>query len=83
MGHLDEELVPHALRKSAVTVVADGLGIEGAAQFTGHKRPRVTEQYYAKRAVQAPDTSMVLGKLQRIRLESGVVVDISDRRRAE
>ncbi len=64
---LDEELVPHALRKSAVTAVADALGIEGAAQFAGHKRSRVTEQYYAKRAVQAPDTSMVLGSLQRPR----------------
>lgn len=34
---LDEELVPHALRKSAVTAVADALGIEGAARFAGHK----------------------------------------------
>jgi integrase len=61
---LNSELVPHALRKSAVTVVADALGIEGAAQFAGHKRSRVTEQYYAKRAVQAPDTSHALGALQ-------------------
>ncbi|MGW9632219.1 tyrosine-type recombinase/integrase [Agromyces sp. NPDC055520] len=71
---LDEELVPHALRKSAVTAVADALGLEGAAQFAGHKRSRVTEQYYAKRAVQAPDTSMVLGRLQRtLRAHSEVV----------
>ncbi|WP_157009135.1 tyrosine-type recombinase/integrase [Agromyces laixinhei] len=70
---LDEELVPHALRKSAVTAVADALGIEGAAQFAGHKRSRVTEQYYAKRAVQAPDTFQVLGALQRSRTGSEVV----------
>lgn len=80
-AHLDEELVPHALRKSAVTVVADALGIEGAAQFAGHKRSRVTEQYYAKRAVQAPDTSMVLGSLQRPRPETVPVVNF-DRRRS-
>ncbi len=79
---LDEELVPHALRKSAVTAVADALGIEGAAQFAGHKRSRVTEQYYAKRAVQAPDTSVVLGSLQRSQLESGTVVNIDRGRRA-
>ncbi|WP_159600461.1 tyrosine-type recombinase/integrase [Agromyces humi] len=79
---LDEELVPHALRKSAVTAVADALGIEGAAQFAGHKRSRVTEQYYAKRAVRAPDTSVVLGSLQRPRAESSEVVHIERGRRA-
>lgn len=73
---LDEKLVPHALRKSAVTAVADALGIEGAARFAGHKRSRVTEQYYAKRAVQAPDTSQVLGALQR-RRASGEVFNIN------
>jgi integrase len=61
---IDEELVPHALRKSAVTAVSDALGLEAAARFAGHKRSRVTEQYYAKRAIDAPDTSEVLGKLQ-------------------
>lgn len=78
---LDEELVPHALRKSAVTAVADALGIEGAAQFAGHKRSRVTEQYYAKRAVQAPDTSQVLGALQRA-TTSGEVVGINEKHAA-
>lgn len=61
---IDDELVPHALRKSAVTAVSDALGLEAAARFAGHKRSRVTEQYYAKRAIDAPDTSDVLGKLQ-------------------
>jgi integrase len=61
---IGDELVPHALRKSAVTTVSDALGLEAAARFAGHKRSRVTEQYYAKRAVDAPDTSEVLGQLQ-------------------
>lgn len=61
---IDYELVPHALRKSAVTAVSDALGLEAAARFAGHKRSRVTEHYYAKRAIDAPDTSEVLGPLQ-------------------
>jgi integrase len=61
---IGDELVPHALRKSVVTTVSDALGLEAAARFAGHKRSRVTEQYYAKRAVDAPDTSEVLGQLQ-------------------
>lgn len=77
---LEQELVPHALRKSAVTAVADALGIEGAAQFAGHKRSRVTEQYYAKRAVMAPDTSAVLGALQQSRRQEGAVLDMAARR---
>ncbi|MGX5697163.1 tyrosine-type recombinase/integrase [Agromyces soli] len=77
---IGEELVPHALRKSAVTAVADALGIEGAAQFAGHKRSRVTEQYYAKRAVQAPDTSAVLGSFQRSMHKQGDVVDLESAR---
>ena len=77
---LEQELVPHALRKSAVTAVADALGIEGAAQFAGHKRSRVTEQYYAKRAVLAPDTSTVLGALQQARQQDGAALDTAARR---
>lgn len=77
---LEPELVPHALRKSAVTAVADALGIEGAAQFAGHKRSRVTEQYYAKRAVLAPDTSTVLSALQQARQQDGAVLDMAARR---
>jgi len=64
-AEIDDRLVPHALRKSAVTAVSDELGLEAAARFAGHKRSRVTEQYYAKHAIDAPDTSEVLGGLQR------------------
>lgn len=77
---LERELVPHALRKSAVTAVADALGIEGAAKFAGHKRSRVTEQYYAKHAVQAPDTSNVLSALQQVRQPDSSVLDMTARR---
>lgn len=77
---LERELVPHALRKSAVTAVADALGIEGAAKFAGHKRSRVTEQYYAKHAVQAPDTSTVLSALQQFRQQDRSVLDMTARR---
>ncbi|MEI9512454.1 tyrosine-type recombinase/integrase [Agromyces sp. CCNWLW213] len=77
---LEQELVPHALRKSAVTAVADALGIEGAAQFAGHKRSRVTEQYYAKRAVLAPDTSTVLGVLQQAPQRHRALIALSARR---
>jgi integrase len=77
---IDEELVPHALRKSAITAVSDALGLEAAAQFAGHKRSRVTEQYYAKRAIDAPDTSEVLGKLQGGPKEPAPVVEVDEER---
>lgn len=73
---IDDELVPHALRKSAVTAVADALGLEAAARFAGHKRSRVTEQYYARRAIDAPDTSEVLGHLQGAPKEPAPVLEV-------
>jgi integrase len=77
---IDDELVPHAFRKSAVTAVSDALGLEAAARFAGHKRSRVTEQYYAKRAIDAPDTSGVLGRLQGGPKESAAVVEMGAER---
>lgn len=78
---IDSELVPHALRKSAVTAVSDDLGLEAAARFAGHKRSRVTEQYYAKRAIDAPDTSEVLGQLQESPQQLTTVLEIGEERR--
>lgn len=60
---LPEGYVPHALRRSVATQVADELGLEAAAKLLGHKRSRVTEQHYAKRRVQTPDVTNVLGQL--------------------
>ncbi|GAA1817324.1 tyrosine-type recombinase/integrase [Agromyces neolithicus] len=77
---IDDELVPHALRKSAVTAVSDALGLEAGARFAGHKRSRVTEQYYAKRAVDAPDTSEVLGQLQGGPKNPGRVLEVDKER---
>lgn len=78
-AEIDDRLVPHALRKSAVTAVSDELGLEAAARFAGHKRSRVTEQYYAKRAIDVPDTSEVLGGLQRTRWRQSEVASILER----
>lgn len=52
---LPGDYVPHALRKSVSTEVANELGLEAAAKFAGHARSRVTEQHYAKRDLTAPD----------------------------
>ncbi|WP_447943011.1 tyrosine-type recombinase/integrase [Microbacterium aurum] len=52
---LPNDYVPHALRKSVGTVVANRIGLEQTALLLGHERSRVTEQYYAKRTRETPD----------------------------
>jgi len=60
---LSEEYVPHALRRTVASTVADAMGLESAARLLGHKRSRVTEQFYAKRHAQTPDATGLLGGL--------------------
>ncbi|WP_243073732.1 site-specific integrase [Microbacterium sp. SS28] len=52
---LPKDYVPHALRRSVGTVVANRIGLEQTALLLGHERSRVTEQYYAKRTRETPD----------------------------
>jgi len=62
---LPEELVPHVFRKTVATTIADDPegGLDKAAQILGQRRSRVTEQFYAKRRVLAPDVRPALDKL--------------------
>lgn len=57
---LPDDYVPHALRRSVGTAVANTMGLEAAAGLLGHERSRVTEQSYAKRAKEAPDVRAIL-----------------------
>lgn len=57
---LDESFVPHALRKNVGTQVANLMGLEAAAGVLGHARSRVTEAFYAKRELRAPDARAIL-----------------------
>jgi hypothetical protein len=77
---IDDDLVPHSQRKSAVTAVPDALGLEAAARFAGHKRSPVTEHYHAKRAIDAPDASEVLGQLQGSQQKPAPVLKVDKKR---
>jgi integrase len=57
---LPKDYVPHALRKSVGTVVAQKIGLEPTALLLGHERSRVTEQFYAKRTREAPDVRRIV-----------------------
>jgi integrase len=62
---LSNELVPHVLRKTVATAIAnhESGGLEAAALTLGHARSRVTENHYAKRRTLAPDMRVVLDLL--------------------
>lgn len=62
---LPDELVPHVFRKTVATIIADAPdgGLDAAALTLGHSRSRVTEQFYAKRTVLAPDMRSALERL--------------------
>lgn len=59
------ELVPHVLRKTVATTIADHAtgGLDAAALTLGHSRSRVTEAHYAKRRTLAPDMRAALDLL--------------------
>ncbi|MEN8602925.1 tyrosine-type recombinase/integrase [Microbacterium rhizosphaerae] len=59
-ANLADDYVPHALRKSVGTTVADTIGLEQTALLLGHERSRVTEQFYAKRTHETPDVRHIL-----------------------
>ncbi len=60
---ISSEMVPHALRKSVATAIANTGGLSAAAKTLGHKESRVTETYYAKHAQLAPDMRLALDSL--------------------
>ncbi|MGX1694407.1 tyrosine-type recombinase/integrase [Microbacterium keratanolyticum] len=59
------ELVPHVLRKTVATTIADHAdgGLDAAALTLGHARSRVTEAHYARRRTLAPDMRAALDLL--------------------
>ena len=77
---ITEEMVPHSLRKSVATTIAQGQGgLIGAAQTLGHAQSRVTEKHYAKRATNTPDHRADLNRIApgasrvgTLRLEEGM-----------
>ncbi|WP_169923438.1 tyrosine-type recombinase/integrase [Paramicrobacterium agarici] len=60
---ISEEVVPHSLRKAVATTVNDMVGLKASAAVLGHSESRVTEDYYARRALHAPDVRFALDAL--------------------
>lgn len=57
---LPANYVPHALRRTVGTEIADFYNLNAAAQFLGHAHARVTEKHYAKRSHETPDVRSLL-----------------------
>lgn len=55
-------ITPHSFRRTAGTVVRDGLGIEAAQRQLGHAQLVTTEKHYVPRVTAGPDTTAVLEK---------------------
>ena len=55
-------VTPRSFRKTAATVVRDGLGVEAAQRQLSHKQLATTEQHYVQRVTAGPDTRAVLDK---------------------
>lgn len=60
---ITDEMVPHALRKSVLTAIAEEEGIEAAAKVAGHKQATVTERFYVKPSLETPDVTRTLRAL--------------------
>lgn len=57
---LADDYIPHALRKNVATEIAGKMGLDAAAGNLGHGLSRITEQFYFKRDLRAPDASDLL-----------------------
>lgn len=55
-------VTPHSFRRTAGTVVRDGLGVEAAQHQLGHAQLATTEGHYVQRITRGPDTRAVLDK---------------------
>lgn len=55
-------VTPHSFRRTAGTVVRDGLGVEAAQHQLGHAQLATTEGHYVQRVTSGPDTRAVLDK---------------------
>lgn len=53
-------VTPHSFRRTAGTVVRDGLGVEAAQHQLGHAQLATTEGHYVQRVTAGPDTRAVL-----------------------
>jgi integrase len=60
---IPSDRVPHSLRKSVATIINNEGGLNAAAKTLGHRESRITEDYYVKRAIDAPDMRFALDKL--------------------
>ena len=60
---IDDSIVPHSFRKSVATAIDQFAGLDAAATTLGHRRSRVTEDTYVKRAIDAPDMRVALNTL--------------------
>ncbi|WP_170202076.1 tyrosine-type recombinase/integrase [Paramicrobacterium agarici] len=60
---ISDEMVPHSLRKAVATTVSEMAGLKASAAVLGHSETRVTEDYYVRRALQAPDIRFALDAL--------------------
>lgn len=55
-------VTPHSFRRTAGTVVRNGLGVEAAQRQLGHAQLATTESHYVQRVTTGPDTRDVLDK---------------------
>lgn len=53
-------VTPHSFRRTAGTVVRNGLGVEAAQRQLGHAQLATTESHYVQRVTTGPDTRDVL-----------------------
>jgi integrase len=53
-------VTPHSFRRTAGTVIRDGLGVEAAQHQLGHKQLATTEGHYVQRVTAGPDARAVL-----------------------
>lgn len=59
-----EWVTPHALRRTATTRIAAGLGVGAASAFLNHSSVAITEKHYIEAAEQlSPDVRAVLDGL--------------------
>lgn len=53
-------VTPHSFRRTAGTVVRNGMGVEAAQRQLGHAQLATTESHYVQRVTTGPDTRDVL-----------------------